>query len=100
MAVRNDLSASFVPRFVKSARTRLERALTESRNRSHLETPRTVADLHTIAGDAGLLGLSKIAALARACEDAAREAHKSCDDSALDHLHDMLVELSDTIELL
>jgi HPt (histidine-containing phosphotransfer) domain-containing protein len=100
MAVRNDLHAAFVPRFAKSARVRLSRALADTRNHVHAETPRTVADLHTIAGDAGLLGLRQIAELARSCEDAARSAQKSCDDAALDHLADMLGELSDSIELL
>jgi HPt (histidine-containing phosphotransfer) domain-containing protein len=100
MAVRNDLQSAFVPRFVKSARARLTRALADTRNHVHAETPRTVADLHTIAGDAGLLGLAKLAELARRCEDAAREAQQSCDDANLDHLADLLGELSDSIELL
>jgi HPt (histidine-containing phosphotransfer) domain-containing protein len=100
MAVRNDLHAAFVPRFAKSARTRLTRALADIHNHVHAETPRTVSDLHTIAGDAGLLGLRQIAELARSCEDAARSAQKSCDDAELDHLADMLGELSDSIDLL
>jgi HPt (histidine-containing phosphotransfer) domain-containing protein len=100
MAVRDDLQSAFVPRFVKSARTRLMRALADTRNHVHAETPRTVADLHTIAGDAGLLGLPKLAELARSCEDAARNAQHSCEDAELDHLADMLGELSDSIDLL
>lgn len=97
--MRNDLLAAFVPRFAKSARTRLSRALADVRNHVHAETPRTVSDLHTIAGDAGLLGLRHIAELARSCEDAARNAQKSCNDADLDHLADMIGELSDSIDL-
>jgi HPt (histidine-containing phosphotransfer) domain-containing protein len=94
------LLAAFVPRFAKSARTRLTRALADIRKHVHAETPRTVSDLHTIAGDAGLLGLRHIADLARSCEDAARNAQKSCDDADLDLLADMIGELSDSIDLL
>ena len=67
----DDIRAKFLPRFVSSARERLERAsklIAEGSNAA----PSIAADLHTIAGEASIMGLHDVAVMAREGERAVR----------------------------
>jgi len=69
--VNDDLREKFLPRFVASARQRLERAsqlIADGANAA----PSIAADLHTIAGEASIMGLHDVAELAREGERAVR----------------------------
>jgi HPt (histidine-containing phosphotransfer) domain-containing protein len=94
----DDLHAIFVPRFVASARARLTRARADARRHERDATLKTTHDLHTIAGDAGLLGLTEIARMASACEQSAKQARESGSDAELDALAESLDELAAAIE--
>ena len=67
----DDLLARFLPRFVESAHVRIRRAteLFAARDFGKL-----ASELHTLAGEASVLGLSEIGALARNAEQMARNA--------------------------
>ena len=67
----DDLLARFLPRFVESARERIRRAgeLFAARDFGKL-----ASELHTLAGEASVLGLTEIGALARSAEQLARRA--------------------------
>ncbi|MDB4969331.1 MAG: hypothetical protein JWN44_5020 [Myxococcales bacterium] len=67
----DDIRAKFLPRFVASARERLERAsklIADGANAA----PSIAADLHTIAGEASIMGLHDVATMARDGERALR----------------------------
>ena len=78
----DELRSKFLPRFVASARERLERAsklIAEGGNAA----PSIATDLHTIAGEAAIMGLSDIAAMARDAERAVRRVGGLDDPSIL-----------------
>ena len=66
-----DIRAKFLPRFVTSARQRLERAsklISDGANAAAA----IATDLHTIAGEASIMGLHEVAAMARETERSVR----------------------------
>jgi len=79
--LNDDLREKFLPRFVASARQRLERAsqlIADGANAA----PSIAADLHTIAGEASIMGLHEVASMARESERAVRRVG-GIDDSDL-----------------
>jgi HPt (histidine-containing phosphotransfer) domain-containing protein len=62
--------ARFLPRFAELARERVERALALA---ARAEFGAIVSELHALAGEATLLGLNRIAELAREGEETARK---------------------------
>jgi HPt (histidine-containing phosphotransfer) domain-containing protein len=69
--VNDDIRVKFLPRFVASARERLERAsklIADGANAA----PSIATDLHTIAGEASIMGLHDVAEMAREGERAVR----------------------------
>jgi HPt (histidine-containing phosphotransfer) domain-containing protein len=96
--MNDDLREIFLPRFAAKAHARLDLARAAATEHRHEDTQKTIADLHSIAGDAGLLGLSGISALAAACEARARTAHNSHSDAELDALVGALDELRGAID--
>jgi hypothetical protein len=79
--VIDDIRAQFLPRFVSSARERLERAsklISDGANAALA----IATDLHTIAGEASILGLDEVAILARDGERAVRRVG-GLDDASL-----------------
>jgi len=68
----DELVAKFMPRFVTLARGRLRDALATAVERRHDRTDVAAHDLHSLAGEAGLLGLEGVIGAARKAEDAAR----------------------------
>jgi HPt (histidine-containing phosphotransfer) domain-containing protein len=64
----DDLYAKFLPMFVTLARSRMAVAITAATQRDHAALPTIVRELHTLAGEAGLLGLGDVVPLARDSE--------------------------------
>jgi HPt (histidine-containing phosphotransfer) domain-containing protein len=62
--------ARFLPRFAALARERVERALAHA---ARAEFGAIASELHALAGEAALLGLDRIAELAREGEETARK---------------------------
>lgn len=94
-----DLQAKFLPQFVTSARERVSRAL-ELVERRDLGSLHGVArELHSIAGESGLLGLGSLLPLARSGEELARRTHSSQSEEDALELASALRELARSIEL-
>lgn len=95
-----ELYAKFLPEFVKLARSRIAAAITSAGQVDAAEAKKRTRELHTLAGEAGLLGLSHIVPLARGCEakSAKLEAQPSDADAAV--FIASLRELSSVIESL
>ncbi|HEY1690879.1 MAG TPA: Hpt domain-containing protein [Polyangiaceae bacterium] len=68
----DELVAKFLPRFAVLARDRIEGALRAAEGRRHDRAEAVAHDMHSLAGEAGLLGLEGVIVVARAAEDAAR----------------------------
>jgi HPt (histidine-containing phosphotransfer) domain-containing protein len=94
----DDLIATFVPKFVATAKTRIAKSLELATKRTPDGVPQIARELHAIAGEAGLLGLSAIVALARAGEDQAKRLRTSRSDADADALVASLTELQGAIE--
>ena len=95
----DELIAKFLPRFTELARTRLARALELAEKRDYNAMPAVVRELHSIVGEAGLLGLTGLVVLARGCEDRAQRMATARDDRDATALIDSLHELDRAIEL-
>jgi HPt (histidine-containing phosphotransfer) domain-containing protein len=93
-----DLRAKFVPQFVALARARLSVALAAVARRDHGATTKTVRELHSLAGEAGLLGLDAVIPLARDSEHKAKLLRVSQADADADALVAALRELELVIE--
>jgi chemotaxis protein histidine kinase CheA len=89
-----DVRRKFLPRFTALAkeriRTGLKVAATTTEGDEALDLAR---ELHSMAGEAGLLGLSDLLTLARAAEEAATELHASRLPSKRTALEQALLDL-------
>ncbi|HEX4420002.1 MAG TPA: Hpt domain-containing protein [Kofleriaceae bacterium] len=94
----DDLLARFLPQFVTLAKTRITVAITGVGQRDAASVQKTVRELHTLAGEAGLLGLSQVVPLARDCEQKAKNLHSSPTSTDVDVLVAALHELEQLIE--
>jgi HPt (histidine-containing phosphotransfer) domain-containing protein len=94
----DDLSAKFLPQFLQLARSRLAAALQAAAARDHLAATTTARNLHTLAGEAGLLGLHDVVPLAREGEQKARSLGASRTDADAELLADALRRLEQVIE--
>lgn len=95
----DDLYEKFLPQFIELARVRMERAM-EAAARPELNALTVVIrELHSIAGEAGLLGLSSIMQLARRAEDQAKQLRDTRAEPDADALVGALRELRTAIEL-
>jgi HPt (histidine-containing phosphotransfer) domain-containing protein len=94
----DDLSAKFLPQFLELARSRLAAALQSAATRDHLATAATARNLHTLAGEAGLLGLHDVVPLAREGETRAKALGTSRSDADAESLVDVLRRLERVIE--
>ena len=86
MAGEDNLYARFLPPFVTLARTRVAFALDAVQRRDHGATTTTVRELHSLAGEAGLLGLHEVIPLARDGEQKAKLLRASRADADADAL--------------
>lgn len=66
------LVAKFLPRFTALARERLRKAGAIAAERRHEQAEAAAHDMHSLAGEAGLLGLEGVIPIARRAEEAAR----------------------------
>ena len=94
----DDLNAKFLPQFLELARSRLAAALEAAVARDHLATVTTARNLHTLAGEAGLLGLHDVVPLAREGEHKAKSLGASRTDADAELLIDALRRLEQVIE--
>jgi chemotaxis protein histidine kinase CheA len=91
--MEDDLAARFLPQFVALARARVDVALAAAARRDHGATTTTVRELHSLAGEAGLLGLHQVIPLARDGEHKAKLLRASQADADADALVAALREL-------
>ena len=95
-----DLYAKFLPQFVTLARARVGGALTAVTRRDHAATSTIVRELHSLAGEAGLLGLSDVIPLARDGEHKAKQLDLSRGEADARALMNTLHQLERAIESL
>jgi hypothetical protein len=95
-----DLLAKFLPQFVTLARSRIEVAITSAPKRDAESAKLTVRELHTLVGEAGLLGLGQVVPLARDCEQKAKTLHGNPSDADIARLIEGLRELDRVISSL
>jgi HPt (histidine-containing phosphotransfer) domain-containing protein len=94
----DDLHAKFLPQFVVLARSRLALALKAVLERDYGAAQKVVRELHTLAGEAGLLGLHAVVPLARDCEQKAKELNRTRADADADMLVAALQQLERVID--
>ena len=94
----DDLHAKFMPQFLELARSRVAAALKAATTRDHLAATTTARNLHTLAGEAGLLGLHDVIPLAREGEHKAKSLGASRTDADAELLVDVLRRLEKVIE--
>lgn len=94
----DDLLSRFLPQFVTLARTRIETVITAAKKRDAESVKVTIRELHTLVGEAGLLGLTQVVPLARACEVKAKQQHISQPEAEVVAFIDALRELKQMIE--
>jgi HPt (histidine-containing phosphotransfer) domain-containing protein len=95
-----DLYARFLPQFIAVARTRIAAALTNAQRRDQASAQLVVGELHALAGEAGLLGLSHIVPLARDCEAKAKALRANGDGAEAEGLLAGLQLIEQAIERL
>lgn len=89
----DELIAKFLPRFETLARERLRRAAECASSRKHELAEDIAHDLHSLAGEAGLLGLEGVTTTARTAEQAARRFGDTREEDDANGLGECLVEL-------
>jgi HPt (histidine-containing phosphotransfer) domain-containing protein len=94
----DDLNAKFLPQFLELARSRVAAALRAAAARDHLAATTTARNLHTLAGEAGLLGLRDVVPLAREGEQKAKSLGASRTEADAELLVDALRRLEQVIE--
>lgn len=72
-----DIARKFLPRFAALARERIRQGLKVAATIDGDEALHVARELHSLAGEAGLLGLSELLSLARTAEEAATQLHAS-----------------------
>mgnify|MGYP001548316951 CR=1 FL=1 len=77
-----DIEAMFLPRFAEAARTRLANATAATEKRDPAALAAVVRDMHSIAGEAGLLGLREVVPLALDGEARAKRLSTERSDQA------------------
>ena len=102
----DDIKRKFLPRFAALAKERISVGLGVA---AHVEGDQALVlarELHSMAGEAGLLGLTDLLSLARAAEVAATQLHASrvpskCTalEQALLDLHSAVVDVERQLEL-
>jgi chemotaxis protein histidine kinase CheA len=94
----DDLYEKFLPQFIPVARARVAAAVAAARRRDHQAMLVVMRELHTLAGEAGLLGLGELVPLARECERKAKQLDGSRAEGDAEMLDAGLGELERMIE--
>jgi HPt (histidine-containing phosphotransfer) domain-containing protein len=79
----DDLYAKFLPQFIALARQRIASSLTVATQGDGAHTKTIAHEMHTLGGEAGLLGLIKVVPLARECQQRAKLVHTQVEFDAL-----------------
>lgn len=96
----DDLYEKFRPQFVELARVRIERAKeTLAARPEHAAMTVVIREFHSIAGEAGLLGLPHVMGLARQTEDLAKRFRDSGAAADADALAGAIRDLKTALEL-
>lgn len=94
----DDVKAKFLPRFCTLAKDRIRTgqkvASVAPRGEEALHLAR---ELHSLAGEAGLLGFSELLSLARAAEEAATELHSRRNEERQKALETALAKLLEAV---
>jgi HPt (histidine-containing phosphotransfer) domain-containing protein len=88
--VMDELVAKFLPRFAALAKDRLRVAMDAAVHGNRANADVIAHDLHSLAGEAGLLGLEGVIEAARKAEDTARRFGGSTSDEDASALVDCL----------
>lgn len=95
----DELIAKFLPQFLVLARSRVDAVLAAAAQPEPTALSKNVIrELHTLAGEAGLLGLGDVVPLARDCEKKAKALQASHTDSDAQSLVAALHQLVGLIE--
>jgi two-component system chemotaxis sensor kinase CheA/two-component system sensor histidine kinase and response regulator WspE len=97
-----EIRRRFLPRFAEAARERIARGseIASSPQRGGQEALQLARELHSLAGEAGLLGFTSVIKLARTAEEAATELHAARSDIKATALTNALKELTTAIEFI
>lgn len=93
-----DVRRKFLPRFATLAEERIRRGLEVAAAIEGDQALDLARELHSMAGEAGLLGLGELLALARNAEVAAMQLHASRVPSKRTALEQALLELERAVE--
>jgi len=93
-----DLLAKFLPQFVSHTRTRVATAISSTAQRDRVALSKTISELHTVAGEAGLLGLTDVFPIVRDCEQKAKRLRDTSADADVEVLLASLRHLEQVIE--
>ena len=91
MPLQDELRAVFLPRFLEAARGRLEKAKTGDHGQA-------AAELHSLAGEAMLLGLTELSQIAAEGERAARHCFEAADDAGRARCADLIARMISGVE--
>lgn len=95
-----DLLAKFLPQFVAHTRTRVATAISSTAQHDRVALSKTISELHTVAGEAGLLGLTNVFPLVRDCEQKAKRLRETSAEADVEVLLASLRHLEQVIESL
>jgi HPt (histidine-containing phosphotransfer) domain-containing protein len=93
----NELVAKFLPRFVTSARAQMAKVNSWLARRDQAEKKNALREMHSLKGDAGMLDLAEVAALAKECEKEVAKLHADSSDAEIEHVAAALRRLEDLI---
>jgi chemotaxis protein histidine kinase CheA len=93
-----DLHARFLPQFVTLARSRIAAGIDGAHRRDLAVIATTMREMHSLVGEAGLLGIDHVIPLARECEQKARLLHGSKADADVEPLVAALRRLERVID--
>lgn len=95
----DDVRQKFLPRFASLARERIARAKELAQERPKGEEALSLArEFHSLAGEAGLLGLGELIQLARAVEEAATQIHNDRSTERIANLREALASLERALD--
>lgn len=95
----DEVRQKFLPRFTSLARERIARAKELAQVRPKGEEALGLArEFHSLAGEAGLLGLGELIQLARAVEEAATQIHNDRSTERIGTLRDTLAALERALD--
>jgi HPt (histidine-containing phosphotransfer) domain-containing protein len=95
-----DIIAMFLPRFVTNARGYIAGATAATERRDPAALAGVVRNMHSIAGEAGLLGFRELVALAREGEARAQRLAAEPSDHAAAQLTDAIARLATEVDAL